>query len=93
MMARYIDADKLRLSMADAFCLFDIPFHRKMAKIVFREIERAPMVKNVEVKRGEWNTKYPLRECSLCGEIYSELRGNDGKGWNYCPNCGAKMGG
>ena len=52
------------------------------------------------VKRGEWKEWRPgncclimtgeemLWMCSECGVKYS-----DKKGMNYCPNCGAKMGG
>ena len=43
------------------------------------------------VPHGRWKVRYPLRECQCCGEIYSELGGNGGKPWHYCPNCGAKM--
>ena len=61
-MAKYIDADKLRLSMADAFCLFDIPFNDLTAKIVFKEIDCAPAVKIVEGKHCGWTVK------ETCGE-------------------------
>ena len=52
-----------------------------------------PAANVAPVVHGEWSVKYPLRECGCCGEIYTELGGNDGKSWNYCPNCGAKMDG
>lgn len=45
------------------------------------------------VKHGRWGRSGPLLECNQCGEIYSQLGGNGGKSWNYCPNCGAKMDG
>ena len=38
---------------------------------------------------GEWiMEKFPLTKCSVCGttrNCETEI------GWNYCPNCGAKM--
>lgn len=50
------------------------------------------LANGVTVKKyGRWMVKYPLRECGICGEIYSELGGNADKAWNYCPCCGAKM--
>ena len=57
------------------------------------QVKKAPAADVVEVKHGRWNIKYPLRECGCCGEIYTELGGNGGKAWNYCPNCGARMDG
>ena len=38
---------------------------------------------------GEWKMKvYPITSCSVCGVLRSvEYQ----QGWNYCPNCGAKM--
>lgn len=45
-----------------------------------------------EVKHGKWILQYDNKyaKCSECGvirNIESQL------GWNYCPNCGAKMDG
>ena len=40
------------------------------------------------VVRGKWITvKHPLYECSICGAVYQDV----GYGFNYCPNCGARM--
>ena len=47
-------------------------------------------------KRGEWiNSKERMRPdmCSVCGCVYEADRFMDKIAWNYCPNCGAKMGG
>ena len=39
-------------------------------------------------KRGEWKTDpHGIRWCSLCDSYYQDV----GYGFNYCPNCGAKM--
>ena len=40
-------------------------------------------------KEGEWIMKvYPITSCSVCGVLRSvEYQ----QGWNYCPNCGARM--
>lgn len=56
-------------------------------------IEEAPTADVAPVVHGRWRVKFPLRECGCCGEIYSELGGNGGKGWYYCPNCGCRMDG
>ena len=103
-MTKYIDAEKLRLSMADAFCMFDIPFHDITAKIVFNVIDHAPAVKLVgnsdrlqdEVKHGYWKVKETcgaaeLLTCSVCeDDMAHKIGGNKSR---YCPNCGAKMDG
>ena len=40
------------------------------------------------VRHGRWiEAKYPLFTCSECGATYQD----NGYGYNYCPNCGAKM--
>ena len=66
------------------------------------EIENAPTVDAVEVKRGRWMPHPTEREwdvCSVCG-IGTKRREyglQDGREWvtewyyPYCPNCGAKM--
>ncbi len=45
------------------------------------------------VVHGRWKPSGGLLECQNCGEIYSTRGGNEGKAWNYCPNCGARMDG
>lgn len=54
-------------------------------------IAAQPTIEAEPVKRGRWERSGALLECQCCGEIYSQLGGNAGKSWNYCPNCGAKM--
>ena len=44
-----------------------------------------------QVRHGRWGRSGPLLECQCCGEVYSQLGGNAGKAWNFCPNCGADM--
>ena len=48
----------------------------------------APTVDAEPVRHGHWiEAKYPLFTCSECGATYQDI----GYGYNYCPNCGAKM--
>lgn len=56
-------------------------------------LEDAPAADVAPVRHGRWKKSGSLLECQYCGEIYSQLGGNAGKSWNYCPNCGAKMDG
>lgn len=91
-MPKYIDADKLleeakRLSgphTGDGWSNWG----------VFALIERQPAA-DVEMVRHGHNVKwdYPtLFECSLCGwECFDTVPG-DTDTYQYCPNCGAKMG-
>ena len=56
-------------------------------------IEQAPTVDAVEVVHGRWvDTDYKpdiYCKCSVCGRrVYAY-----DDGYNYCPNCGAKMDG
>lgn len=65
-------------------------------KSVLRFIESRPNVDAVEVVHGRWEPREDVKGfvcCSVCHDcnIYDEWP--DGKKWNYCPNCGAKMDG
>ena len=51
-------------------------------------VEDSPAADVRPVVRGKWITvKHPLYECSICGAVYQDV----GYGFNYCPNCGARM--
>ena len=54
-------------------------------------VDKIPSADVAPVRHGKWKRSGALLECQRCGEIYSQLGGNAGKSWNYCPNCGAKM--
>ena len=61
-----------------------------------RSIKDAPTVEAVEVVHGRWEPRTDVIgfvRCSVCHDcnIYDDWP--DGKKWNYCPNCGAKMDG
>ena len=53
----------------------------------------APAVDAVHVVHGQWldcENYNDIRQCSECGLIRNIYKQ---EGWNYCPNCGAKMDG
>ena len=59
-------------------------------------LENRPTVDAVEVVHGRWEPRTDVIgfvRCSVCHDcnIYDDWA--DGKKWNYCPNCGAKMDG
>ena len=49
------------------------------------DLKKLPPVQP-ERKKGEWSDGYRWQRCSLCKQTGK-------KSWNYCPNCGADMGG
>jgi rubredoxin len=94
-MSRYIDAD-------EAIRRIDLYIEGgSMFKSVLRSIKRlvnnAPTADLVEVVYASWETElddmgWKKHTCQNCGfvkqtDIHISL------GWNYCPNCGAKMDG
>ena len=84
-MAEYIEREAL-LKSKDWLSLQD--FDRARAKVI---ILGRPAADMVEVRHGEWEMqKFPITMCSVCGALRNcETE----RGWNYCPNCGAKMDG
>ena len=54
-------------------------------------ILKIPAADVAPVRHGRWGRSGQLLECQCCGEVYSQLGGNAGKAWNFCPNCGADM--
>ena len=97
-MARLIDANALLDKVQ-----FRMDIDSKNAEIIAgcvditrRLIENAPTVDAVEVVHGCWEPRKDVPgfiRCSVCHDcnIYDDWA--DGKKWNYCPNCGAKLDG
>ena len=57
----------------------------------WRKVNEAPTVDAVEVVHGKWvKNGWNDYSCSICK---CQLIGHGASGWNYCPNCGAKMDG
>ena len=56
----------------------------------------AETVEAVEVVHGRWEPHphaYGFERCSVCHDCCIWGEWADGKKWNYCPSCGAKMDG
>ena len=58
----------------------------------FKDLPSAKAVNAVPVAHGRWIDENPdlylnpRMRCSVCEQVEMPL-----VGWNYCPNCGAKM--
>ena len=63
------------------------------ARSVYDALEAIPKEDVAPVVHGQWKpTEYPfMAECENCSEC--GYRTVFGSGWNYCPDCGAKMDG
>ena len=91
-MPRYIDADKLSENMIERV---NNPAIRSWLLSLINE---SPTADVAEVKRGEWIDESTVKEyyvdtyrCTLCGHTFVLDETPDELGYNYCPNCGAKM--
>jgi hypothetical protein len=85
-MSRYIDADKLK----EECYKFTNDVSRSAMAFVQGQINAAPTADVVEVKHGEWvvcGTFDDFVTCSVCKSNKYPF----GYGFNYCPDCGAKM--
>ena len=89
---RLIDADSFKDNL-DIKARWDDDY--EMDKFV-RYMDEEPTVDAVPVVHGRWEPRKDVPgfvRCSVCHDciIYDDWA--DGKKWNYCPQCGAKMDG
>lgn len=91
-MAEYIERKALEKALTAAAASDQNKNRRTWAKAIC-VLHDLPAADVAPVVHGKWNVSGGLLECQNCGEIYSTLGGNEGKAWNYCPNCGARMDG
>lgn len=79
---RLVDVDNVYEVLTDYYHQRTEMQHRALKEA----LGRVPTVD--PVKHGKWVELRPLKNifvCSLCGQ-WGDYH------WNYCPNCGAKMG-
>ena len=104
-MPRYIDADKLKKRMFSYYACVtedasksnytgETLMSYEVADLIEDCIDNAPTVDAKPVVHGEWIDGRPYvnsrwKVCSVCKQTAPEPHG----GYNYCPNCGAKMDG
>lgn len=93
-MAKYINADRLE---KDGWTMQRT--YKSSATEMVCEMKNPtdfPADDVVEVKHGRWRKErvsstgcgsYGVYQCSICGAMFPDI----GYGYNYCPNCGAKM--
>ena len=85
-MAEYVEREKVLSKAAPVEgCFSDM--------ISAYDVVMLPAADVAPVRRGRWGRSGQLLECQCCGEVYSQLGGNAGKVWNFCPNCGCRMDG
>ena len=88
-MPRLIDADALII----AFCE-NPSYSASMFSKIRARINAAPTIEAEPVVHGRWEKSphlYGFVRCSVCHGCTVWDEWVDGKKWNYCPNCGAKM--
>lgn len=94
---RLIDADgmiaKWRAAMLHMVKAED-GMHPISMEVLIEDLKDAPTIEAEPVKHGEWviteGRPTIFNECSLCNDRWSY---GVAIHMNYCPNCGAKMGG
>ena len=98
-MAKYIDRDSL-IEWLKRIRLIDLSDGLGICRVIMEDdfkkaIKNMPeniIVDVAPVRHGRWiekeNTLFgTMYDCSLCENRILD----NGKPWNYCPNCGAKM--
>ena len=103
---RLIDADVLKAELWKERASLQMMDDSQTAdKIMYgiykaeRCVSKMPTVDAAPVKHGHDTGEGRLFHCSVCGyDVFDIFEDNKdvyrfeiGKGWDYCPNCGAKM--
>lgn len=83
---RLIDADAIK----DGFSL-NSPIHISERLTVLGVIAKAPTIEVEPVRCGQWVEEPGMFMCSECWDVWATEDEEMIKGFNYCPNCGARM--
>jgi len=84
-MAEYIERDKWIIKPTITETIENLSTENEVR---YRGTVTVSMQEYRPVVHGHWIVnKYPLCECSRCGELFTETWG----GFDYCPKCGATM--
>ena len=93
---RLIEADKQEIIIEE---LENICMNNEYVLELLAELKNQPTVDAEPVRHGKWietedNITFDtMYKCSECGEEFMLIDGTPTQNlYNYCPNCGAKMG-
>lgn len=93
---RLIDADALLDELVGDYNNFENVPHDVAA--MYEAVMEQPTIEAEHVRHGRWvfdrlvttsGGTYGVRRCLVCEAYYQDID----DGWNYCPNCGARMDG
>lgn len=96
-MAEYIEREALLSELAKGTIISsDLYGMGIMSGVDFatKKITAQPAADVAPVVHGRWEPHphaYGYERCSVCNDCNICGEWADGKKWNYCPNCGAKM--
>lgn len=82
---RLIDADALRQTMES-----NLYWGLDSDGAILDTIDGAPTIEAAPVVHGRWDEEC---RCTACGWYGEDKYKRDALGFNYCPNCGARMDG
>ncbi|MCM1167734.1 MAG: hypothetical protein NC299_17250 [Lachnospiraceae bacterium] len=96
-MARYIDADALYYALMHLCEKFNVSFggeSKGFGKALAELPETLPAADVRPERHGKWiysyTPKHTYAKCSVCRYTRNPITQT---GWDYCPNCGARMDG
>jgi hypothetical protein len=89
---KYIKVEGIMRACYDSF----LKTGNKAYSEIIALADAVPAADVQEVRHGRWRKErvsstgsgsYGVYQCSICGAMFPDI----GYGYNYCPNCGAKM--
>lgn len=94
-MSDYIERDAVLRHYKDVDKSLVDSLSHAILKALTVYVEDLPAADVAPVKHGTWEKTptYGVLMCSACRDCYIDENFLDGKKWNFCPECGAKMDG